>query len=76
MVVRMTTRRMTAQQALRKFASEVASRANTLVAKGRPREEVARWVGEVQWACAQRVEEHLGATELSKDTGAARAFPQ
>jgi hypothetical protein len=59
MVIRMRNN-IDAQQALRRMASEVAGRANTMVlAEGKQREDVARWVGVVQAACAQRVAEHL-----------------
>jgi len=60
MITRMRTKNIDPQQALRRVASEVAGRANTMVlAEGKRREDVANWVGEVQTACAQRVEEHL-----------------
>ena len=60
MVVRMRTKNVDAQQALRAVASEVAGRANTmLLAEGKRSEEVASWVGEVQTAYAERLEEHL-----------------
>jgi len=60
MITRMRTKNIDPQQALRRVASEVAGRANTMVlAEGKRREDVANWVGEVQTACAQRVEQHL-----------------
>ena len=60
MISRMRTKNIDAQQALRRVASEVAGRANTMVlAEGKRREDVAQWVGEVQTACAQTVEGHL-----------------
>ena len=60
MITRMRTKNIDPQQALRRVASEVAGRANTMVlAEGKRREDVVKWVGEVQTACAQRVEEHL-----------------
>jgi hypothetical protein len=62
MVVVMRTKNVDAQQALRRVAGVVAGRANTMVlAQGMRREEVASWVGEVQAAYAQRLEEHLMA---------------
>jgi len=75
MITRMRTKNIDARHALRRVASEVAGRANTMVlAEGKRREEVAKWVGEVQAACAQRVEDHLmdagGSTEgVSHETG-------
>ena len=63
MVVRMRND-IDAQQALRRMASEVAGKANTMVlTEGKQREEVAKWVCAVQTACAQRVAENLSWTE-------------
>jgi hypothetical protein len=59
MVIRMRNN-IDAQQALRRMASEVAGRANTMVlVEGKQREDVAKWVDAVQAACAKRVAEHL-----------------
>jgi len=70
MVARMRTRNIPAKDALRRVASEVVGRANTLVAQGKDRDEEQRWVGEVQAACAQSIEEHL---RLSDEQGSRRA---
>jgi hypothetical protein len=59
MIARMRTRNAPPKDALRRVASEVAGRANTLVAVGKRREEVVKWVEEVQASCVQRIEEHL-----------------
>jgi len=61
MVARMRTRNTPGKEALRTVASEVAGRANTLVAQGTERDEVQKWVREVQVACAKSIEEHLRA---------------
>jgi hypothetical protein len=62
MVIRMRTKKVDAQPALRRVASEVAGIANTMVlAEGKRREEVASWVGEVQTAYARWLQEHLMA---------------
>ena len=61
MVIRMRNN-IDPQQALRRMASEVAGTANTMVlAEGKQREDVARWIDAVQVACAQRVAEHLNS---------------
>jgi len=59
MVAQMRTRIVPPKEALRRVASEVAGRANTLVAKGTPRYEVQKWVGEVQAAYGQCIEDQL-----------------
>ena len=59
MVAGMRTRNIPAKDARRTVASEVAGRANTLLAQGKDRDEVQTWVGEVQAACAQSIEEPL-----------------
>ena len=62
MVVLMRTKNVDVPQALRRVAGIVAGRANNMVlAEGMRRQEVASWVGEVQAAYAQRLEEHLMA---------------
>jgi hypothetical protein len=70
MVVLMRTKNVDAPQALRRVAGIVAGRANNMVlGEGMRRDEVASWVGEVQAAYAQRLEEHLmaaGAEETQK----------
>jgi hypothetical protein len=63
MAAQMRTRSLSGKQALRQVASEVAGTANTMVAGGKPREDVTKWVGEVQRACVARVEEQLIAIE-------------
>ena len=61
MVIRMRNN-IDPQQALRRMASEVAGMANTMVlAEGKQREDVAKWIDAVQAACAQRVAGHLNS---------------
>ena len=78
MVVRMRTKNVDPEEALRRVASEVAGRANSMVlAEGKRREEVASWVREVQTAYARRLEEHLMAAGSDGPQSAAgiRAAP-
>ena len=48
-----------------RVASEIAGPANTFVAEGKGRHDVKEWVGQVQVACAERLEDHLTASELA-----------
>jgi hypothetical protein len=77
MVVLMRTKNVDAPQALRRVAGIVAGRANNMVlAEGMRREEVASWVGEVQAAYAQRLEEHLMAAGAEETQNVSALAPR
>jgi imidazoleglycerol phosphate dehydratase HisB len=66
MIKRMQIGNVPAEQALRTLAVDLAGQANRMVARGRGREDVARWIGEVQTSCAQHVQENLCAASERK----------
>jgi len=59
----MRTNNVSPRDALRRVASEVAGRANSMMAEGRRRDDVASWVGDVKAAWNEAVHDHLCAAE-------------
>ena len=58
MAARMRLQRVTAQQVTFNVATEVAKRANSMLAAGEAHDEVAAWIGQVQIGYAEWLHEH------------------
>jgi hypothetical protein len=63
MVSGIKTNKVSPRDALRKVSSDVAGRAKSMVADGRRRDEVAKWVGDVQAAWLEGLHDHLRAAD-------------
>ena len=63
MVSRMRTKNVSPRDALRRVASEVAGRANSMIAEGARHDDVTKWVDDVKTAWNEGLHDHLRAAE-------------